>query len=148
MSNLVPIRTSHWTEAKPINDERVGNLGTIAGLTMGGFPNSDFVLGLFNRQFYIEYHRDFTQVTTEGNRFYYWFARFPVACSMNSNHGTHRVEFMDLRFLLPGVRTPFKYYLDFDESGEILSEGFWDDRKGGKTGDNGSDRDEDRTHLP
>ena len=27
---------------------------------MGAFPDSDFVLGLFNRQFYLEYHRNFT----------------------------------------------------------------------------------------
>ncbi len=46
--------------ARAINDEKVGNWGTIAGLAMGAFPDSDFVLGLFNRQFYLEYHRDFT----------------------------------------------------------------------------------------
>src|SRR4030042_1602642 len=46
--------------ARAINDERVGNWGTVAGLAMGAFPDSDFVLGLFNRQFYLQYHRDFT----------------------------------------------------------------------------------------
>ena len=46
--------------AKAMRDEKVGNWGTIVGLTMGAFPDSDFVLGLFNRQFYLEYHRDFT----------------------------------------------------------------------------------------
>lgn len=46
--------------ARAIDDEKIGNWGTIAGLAMGFFPDSDFVLGLFNRQFYLEYHRDFT----------------------------------------------------------------------------------------
>ncbi|PIV21345.1 MAG: hypothetical protein COS40_07840 [Deltaproteobacteria bacterium CG03_land_8_20_14_0_80_45_14] len=46
--------------AKAIDDGKNGNWGTIAGLAMGFFPDSDFVLGLFNRQFYLEYHRDFT----------------------------------------------------------------------------------------
>ncbi|HVP78268.1 MAG TPA: metal-dependent hydrolase [Thermodesulfobacteriota bacterium] len=63
-------------------------------------------------------------LATEGVRFYYWFARFPVVKSVNSNDGRHRVEFMDLSFLLPGIRTPFVYYLEFDDSGKMLSEGF------------------------
>jgi len=46
--------------ARAIGDEKVGHWGTIAGLSMGFFPDTDFVLGLFNRQFYLEYHRDFT----------------------------------------------------------------------------------------
>jgi membrane-bound metal-dependent hydrolase YbcI (DUF457 family) len=46
--------------ARAIDDEKIGNWGTIAGLTMGFFPDSDFVLGLFNRHFYLQYHRDFT----------------------------------------------------------------------------------------
>jgi len=46
--------------ARAINDEKIGHWGTVAGLAMGAFPDSDFVLGLFNRQFYLEYHRDFT----------------------------------------------------------------------------------------
>ena len=46
--------------ARAINDEKVGNWGTIAGLAMGAFPDSDFVLGLINGQFYLKYHRDFT----------------------------------------------------------------------------------------
>ncbi len=66
-------------------------------------------------------------LTTKGTRFYYWFARFPVVYSVNSNHGTHRVEFIDVRFLLPGIRTPFKYYVEFDDSGRIRSEGFAED---------------------
>jgi inner membrane protein len=46
--------------AKAIDDEKIGNWGPIAGLTAGFFPDSDFVLGLINRQFYLEYHRNFT----------------------------------------------------------------------------------------
>jgi inner membrane protein len=46
--------------AKAIDEEKIGNWGTIAGLSMGFFPDTDFVLGLFNGQFYLEYHRDFT----------------------------------------------------------------------------------------
>jgi hypothetical protein len=63
-------------------------------------------------------------LTTEGVKFYYWFARFPVVKSVNSNNGTHRVEFMDVRFLMPGVRLPFVYYVEFDSLGKIQSEGF------------------------
>jgi len=61
---------------------------------------------------------------TEGAKFYYWFARFPVAKSVNSNNGTHRVEFIDVRFLLPSVRTPFIYFVEFDDSGRLISKGF------------------------
>ena len=68
-------------------------------------------------------------LTTDGVKFYYWFARFPVVKSVNSNNGRHRVEFMDVRFLLPGIRMPFVYYVEFDDSGKIQSEGFADDRK-------------------
>jgi len=63
-------------------------------------------------------------LTTEGVRFYYWFARFPVVKSLNSKNGRHRVEFMDVRFLIPGIRLPFVYYVEFDDSGRIQSEGF------------------------
>ena len=69
-------------------------------------------------------------LTTEGVKFYYWFAKFPVVKSVNSKNGRHRVEFMDVRFLLPGIRTPFVYYVEFDDSGKIRSEGFVEDRKG------------------
>jgi hypothetical protein len=68
-------------------------------------------------------------LTTDGVKFYYWFARFPVVKSVNSNNGRHRVEFMDVRFLLPGIRMPFVYYLEFDDLGKIQSEGFVGDRK-------------------
>jgi inner membrane protein len=63
-------------------------------------------------------------IGTEGVKFYYWFARFPVVRSVHSTNGTHRVEFMDVRFLLPSIRTPFVYYVEFDDSGKIQSEGF------------------------
>jgi hypothetical protein len=66
---------------------------------------------------------------TDGARFYYWFARFPVVRSVNSKNGTHRVELMDVRFLRPNIRTPFVYYLEFDDSGRIQSEGFERDGK-------------------
>ena len=63
-------------------------------------------------------------LATEGVRFYYWFARFPVIRSVNSKDGIHRVEFADVRFLLPGVRMPFAYYVEFDDVGEVRSQGF------------------------
>jgi len=66
---------------------------------------------------------------TDGVKFYYWFARFPVVRSVNSTNGTHRVEFMDVRFLMSSIRTPFVYYLEFDDSGRIQSEGFERDGK-------------------
>ena len=46
--------------ARAIGDKKIGNWGTIAPLATGFFPDTDFVLGLFNHQFYLEYHRDFT----------------------------------------------------------------------------------------
>jgi hypothetical protein len=70
-------------------------------------------------------------MATEGVKFYYWFARFPVAKSVNTNNGTHRVEFIDVRFLLPSVRTPFIYFVEFDDSGRLISEGFFRDGKKG-----------------
>jgi inner membrane protein len=69
-------------------------------------------------------------LTTEGVQFYYWFARFPVVKSVQSNNGTHRVEFVDVRFSVPGIRLPFLYYVEFDESGRVRSEGFASDGKG------------------
>lgn len=63
-------------------------------------------------------------LTTEGVKFYYWFARFPVVKSLNSQNGRHRVEFMDVRFLIPGIHLPFVYYVEFDGLGKIQSEGF------------------------
>jgi hypothetical protein len=69
-------------------------------------------------------------LSTEGIKFYYWFARFPVVKSISSQSGRHRVEFMDARFLIPGIRLPFVYHVEFDDSGKIQSEGFAEDRKG------------------
>jgi inner membrane protein len=69
-------------------------------------------------------------LSTEGVKFYYWFAQFPVVKSVHSQDGKHRVEFMDVRFLTPGIRLPFVYYVEFDDSGKIQSEGFLEDRKG------------------
>ena len=67
-------------------------------------------------------------LATKGVKFFYWFARFPVVKSVNSRDGTHRVEFMDVRFLLPRIRMPFNYYVEFDDSGKIQSEGFVEGR--------------------
>ncbi len=67
-------------------------------------------------------------LTTKGVKFYYWFAKFPVVKSVRSRNKMHRVEFMDVRFLLPGIRTPFVYYVEFDDSGKIVSEGFLEDK--------------------
>jgi hypothetical protein len=69
-------------------------------------------------------------LATEGVKFYYWFAQFPVVKSVHSQDGRHRVEFMDVRFLTPGIRLPFVYYVEFDDSGKIQSEGFVEDQKG------------------
>jgi inner membrane protein len=64
-------------------------------------------------------------LATEGVKFYYWFARFPVVKSVNSTDGKHRVEFVDVRFFIPSLRMPFAYYVEFDNSGKVRSEGFW-----------------------
>jgi len=66
-------------------------------------------------------------LTTERVKFYYWFAQFPVVKSVNSKDGRHRVEFMGVRFLIPSFRLPFVYYVEFDDSGKIQSEGFLED---------------------
>jgi inner membrane protein len=63
-------------------------------------------------------------LATRGVKFYYWFARFPVTKSVRSDDGTQRVEFMDVRFFLPGLRIPFVYYVEFNESGRVKREGF------------------------
>jgi inner membrane protein len=68
-------------------------------------------------------------LATEGIKFYYWFARFPVVKSVNSRDGKHRVEFMDVRFFLPGIRLPFVYFVEFGDSGQIQSEGIVEDRR-------------------
>ena len=61
---------------------------------------------------------------TKGVKFYYWFARFPVVKLVNLKDGRHLVEFMDVRFFLPGIRMPFVYYVEFDDLAKIQSEGF------------------------
>ncbi len=66
---------------------------------------------------------------TKGGRFYYWFARFPIAKEVASHNGSHRVEFTDVRFFLPGVRMPFSYYIELDDKGRVHSEGFVQERK-------------------
>jgi hypothetical protein len=71
-------------------------------------------------------------LTTDGVKFYYWFARFPVVSSVNSKDGRHRVEFVDVRFLVPNIRPHFIYHVEFDDSGKILSEGFVGDQKKNK----------------
>jgi inner membrane protein len=68
-------------------------------------------------------------LTTDGVKFFYWFAKFPVVKSVNSRDGWHRVEFVDLRFLTPGVRMPFIYYVEFDDAGKIQTEGWVGDRE-------------------
>jgi len=57
------------------------------------------------------------------NDMWWDFLRFHQICFF-------KVEFMDGRFLIPGIRIPFVYYLEFDESGEIQSEGFVEDGRG------------------
>jgi hypothetical protein len=68
---------------------------------------------------------------TEGGKFYHWFARFPVAKEVASSNGTHRVEFTDVRFFLPGIRMPFSYYIELDDTGKVRSQGFVQDRRRG-----------------
>jgi inner membrane protein len=68
-------------------------------------------------------------IGTKGMKLYYWFARFPVVKSVHSRNGVHRVEFMDVRFFLPGIRLPFVYYVELDDQGRVLSEGFAEDRR-------------------
>ncbi len=68
-------------------------------------------------------------LNTDGIRFFYWFARFPVVKAIESNGERHRVEFMDLRFYIPGFRSPFIYYVEFDGTGRILDEGFLGNQK-------------------
>ena len=67
-------------------------------------------------------------LATDGVKFYFWFARFPVVKSVNSRDGRHRVEFTDVRFFFPNIRTPFTYYVEFDGLGNIQSEGFVEGR--------------------
>ncbi len=88
--------------------------GSIPFQSMDKFPDSPWVA---------------RALATEGIKLYYWFARFPVVKSIHSKDGRHRVEFMDVRFFLPGIRLPFVYYVEMDDSGRVLSEGFREDRR-------------------
>jgi len=55
---------------------------------------------------------------------FFWFARFPIVRDGGVVDGKHRVEFIDLRFGSVGTRRPFRYVLDFDESGKVVFKGF------------------------
>jgi inner membrane protein len=68
-------------------------------------------------------------LAAKGGKFYSWFARFPIAKTVDSSNGTHRVELTDVRFLVPSIRMPFMYYMELDDSGKVVSEGFAGDRK-------------------
>ena len=57
----------------------------------------------------------------EGVKFYCWVARFPIVRLVNFRDGRHRVEFIDARFFSPGIRIPFSYYVEFDDSGKVQS---------------------------
>jgi len=52
-----------------------------------------------------------------------------VAKEVASNNGTHRVEFSDVRSFIPGLPMRFVYYIEFDESGTVRSEGFLRDQR-------------------
>jgi hypothetical protein len=67
-------------------------------------------------------------LATDGVKFYYWFARFPVVKSVSSGNGRHRVEFTDVRFFFPNIRVPFTYYVEFDDLGNVQSQGFVEGR--------------------
>jgi inner membrane protein len=66
---------------------------------------------------------------TTGGKFYYWFARFPLAKEVASDNGAHRIEFTDVRFFIPGIRMPFSYYIELDDAGGVRSEGFLRDQR-------------------
>jgi hypothetical protein len=36
---------------------------------------------------------------------------------------------MDVRFLLPGIRMPFVYYVEMDDAGKLQTEGFVEKKK-------------------
>ena len=78
-------------------------------------------------------------LSTDGARFYYWFARFPIARVVDSNNGSHRVELTDVRFFVPRIRMPFSYYMEFDDSGRLVSEGFAGNRRGSEQKSSGKE---------
>lgn len=61
---------------------------------------------------------------TDGARFFYWFARFPIVKGVYQEQGHQRVEFFDLRFYTLGTRFPFKYVIEFDPQGRLIRQGF------------------------
>ncbi len=61
---------------------------------------------------------------TDGAKFFYWFARFPIVKGVYEEEGHHRVEFFDLRFHIMDGNTPFKYVIEFDKEGKLLHQGF------------------------
>jgi inner membrane protein len=60
----------------------------------------------------------------EGTKRFFWFARFPVVRDRGWVDGKHRVEMSALRFGLRGGRKPFRYVVEFDESGKVTFQGF------------------------
>lgn len=54
-------------------------------------------------------------------RFFYKFARFPIARYRRVNDG-HVVQFVDLRFSAPGIRNPFGYVVKFSEEGQLIKQ--------------------------
>jgi inner membrane protein len=147
---LSPFRWANYIETKDkIYQSYVDLLGTEASSGRGGqgetMTDTSFFLGrwVVTRNLYrppsrVEYttwqKRDDSPwvekaLASEGARSYFWFARFPIARSVDSNNGTHRVEMSDVRYFVPNTRMPFRYYMEFDDSGRILSEGFAGSRR-------------------
>jgi inner membrane protein len=63
-------------------------------------------------------------LTLEGVQAFLSFARFPVARYEGLVDGTHRVVLFDLRYISVKGRSPFTYVVDFDEKGNVVSQGF------------------------
>lgn len=55
---------------------------------------------------------------------FFRFARFPVGRDLGVVNGKRRVEFFDLRFGQLGGRKPFRYVVDFEETGRVAFQGF------------------------
>jgi inner membrane protein len=63
-------------------------------------------------------------LATDGAKFFYWFARFPIVKGVYEEEDRHRVEFFDLRFHIMDGNTPFRYVIEFDKGGKLLHQGF------------------------
>lgn len=63
-------------------------------------------------------------LATEGAKFFYWFARFPIVKGVYEEDDRHRVEFFDLRFHIMDSNMPFKYVIEFDNEGKLLRQEF------------------------